>query len=192
MNANISTRVDVIQKKAMLKSEVKPLQSRMQSFASTDDLHVQLATNSLTIEKDMIGFITSKKTETEFLSVESSKSSSIFPKSYVRIDPQTGKEKEFILDIPQVKFELSEVNHEYERSRYTFVDLLSDFGGFNDGLLLLAHALTGTYAASMFTGKLASTFPVQEKEYSKKQSLKHTQSDLRERIKTDQGFQMSA
>ena len=52
------------------------------------------------------------------------------------------------------------MHHEYERSRYTFVDLLADFGGFNDGLLLLAHVLTGGYAASMFAGSLASTFPV--------------------------------
>ena len=62
--------------------------------------------------------------------------------------------------MPEIDFKLSETRHEYERSRYTFVDLLADFGGFNDGLLLVAHVLTGGYAASMFAGSLASIFPV--------------------------------
>ena len=80
--------------------------------------------------------------------------------TYSEVDRETGKEQDYKLRLASISFKLSETRHDYERSRYTFVDLLADFGGFNDGLLLVAHVLTGGYAASMFAGSLASTFPI--------------------------------
>ena len=46
--------------------------------------------------------------------------------------------------------------------------LLADFGGFNDGLLLLVSAITGIYSESMFQGKFASMLPVHNKLNKKK------------------------
>ncbi len=59
--------------------------------------------------------------------------------------------------------ELAPKRYEYERHDYTVVALLADFGGFNDGLLLLVSAITGLYSQSMFQGKFASMFPTQKK-----------------------------
>ena len=38
-----------------------------------------------------------------------------------------------------------------KRTRYNIWDLLSDVGGFNDGLMLVCQLLTGAYAAASFT-----------------------------------------
>ncbi len=46
----------------------------------------------------------------------------------------------------QIFLSLAVKRNEYVRQDYTLVALLADFGGFNDGLLLLASALTGMYS----------------------------------------------
>ena len=40
------------------------------------------------------------------------------------------------VDAPVV-FSLSDVEKTYEREVYTFMELLADFGGFNDGIVLI-------------------------------------------------------
>ena len=55
---------------------------------------------------------------------------------------------------------LSETLYEVERHRYTFVDGLSDFGGFNDGLFMLTYFIMAPYSYSMFMRSLVEQFPV--------------------------------
>ena len=48
------------------------------------------------------------------------------------------------------KFRLDEVKRSYEREVYSFMTLLSDFGGFNDGVILLPAILMTMYNAKMY------------------------------------------
>lgn len=76
----------------------------------------------------------------------------------------------YLLPDYQLEMVLSPVRYEYERHDYTFVAVLSDFGGFNDGLLLIAYGLTAAYNKSMFQGKFSSMFPVRQNQKSRHQS----------------------
>ena len=49
-----------------------------------------------------------------------------------------------------IEFNLSNVQRQYERKDYDFISLLADFGGFNDGLLLLASSFMYVYSKAMF------------------------------------------
>ena len=49
---------------------------------------------------------------------------------------------------------MGETFYEVERHRYTFKDGLSDFGGFNDGLFMLAYVIMAPYSHSMFMHSL--------------------------------------
>ena len=75
---------------------------------------------------------------------------------------------------------LSEVKYEDERHRFTFFEMLAEFGGFNDGLILIAKAVTGSYSYLMFLGHFSSTFPVRTRKRKRQQdqSLRETQSKL--------------
>ena len=58
---------------------------------------------------------------------------------------------------------VSDVRYEYERHDYTFFDLLGDFGGFIDGLTLIAYGLTKSYSKNMFQGSFLEKFPVNDR-----------------------------
>ena len=45
---------------------------------------------------------------------------------------------------------LSRERYNYERRAYTFVQVLSDFGGFNDGILLVFQAVVAVYANAKY------------------------------------------
>ena len=49
-----------------------------------------------------------------------------------------------------VDLQLSRVQRQYERKSYDFISLLADFGGFNDGLLLIASSFMYVYSKAMF------------------------------------------
>jgi len=78
-------------------------------------------------------------------------------------DPRPFESDFYTIPAYEMNFVLSTARYEYERHDYTFVALLSDFGGFNDGLLLIAYAFTGAYNKSMFMGRFSSLFPVRQK-----------------------------
>ena len=54
-----------------------------------------------------------------------------------------------------MKFELSDVQHEFERKDYNLISLLADFGGFNDGVSMLTSFFMAAYSSSMFAGSFA-------------------------------------
>ena len=45
----------------------------------------------------------------------------------------------------------------YERRAYTFMDLLGDFGGFNDAIIFIVSTVFASYSASMFEATIASS-----------------------------------
>ena len=63
----------------------------------------------------------------------------------------------------ELSVRVSDVRYEYERHDYTFFDLLGDFGGFIDGLTLIAYGLTKSYSKNMFQGSFLEKFPVNDR-----------------------------
>ena len=50
--------------------------------------------------------------------------------------------------------------YDQHRIRYTIVKMLADFGGFNDGLFLIASFITSSYAKTIFLLSFAHKVPV--------------------------------
>ena len=57
-----------------------------------------------------------------------------------------------------ILLELSKTMTSYERSPYTCLDLMGDFGGFNDGLYLVAGFLMSYYSSRMFQAAISQDF----------------------------------
>ena len=57
-----------------------------------------------------------------------------------------------------------------ERQRYSAMNLLGDFGGFNDGLMIFPSAIMGVYGSYFFTRMVAKEVPVKKRRNKKKQS----------------------
>ena len=45
----------------------------------------------------------------------------------------------------------------YERKAYTFMDLLGDFGGFNDAIIFILSTIFAGYSSRMFEASIATT-----------------------------------
>ena len=54
-----------------------------------------------------------------------------------------------------LKFFLGNKKMYYEREAYTFLELLGDFGGFNDALFLIIGTLSSFYASQMYQASIA-------------------------------------
>ena len=57
-----------------------------------------------------------------------------------------------------------------ERQRYSMMNVLGDFGGFNDGLVIFPSALMGIYSSYFFTRMVAKEVPVKKRRNKKKKS----------------------
>ena len=68
------------------------------------------------------------------------------------------------------RFDLSETKLTYEREVYSLMNLLSDFGGFNDGVIIIPAILMGMYNANQFYFAMAAIFPVKNKKRPKKKN----------------------
>ena len=65
-----------------------------------------------------------------------------------------------------VVFYLADKSKTYEREVYTFMEMLGDFGGFNDGIMLFPAILMSIYSNKMFLQSLFSKLPVKSKKTS--------------------------
>lgn len=122
----------------------------------------------MVLEQDKVGFLTAKTSEQEYLTLEKTQVigdllGHLICPTCAKDDPQPFLSPYYVIPKYEMTLALSTARYEYERHDYTFVALLSDFGGFNDGLLLLAYGLTGAYSKSMFMGRFSSMFPVRQK-----------------------------
>ena len=50
-----------------------------------------------------------------------------------------------------------------ERSAYSFMTLMSDFGGFNDGIAIFPAILMTIYNGKMYNAEKNSVFPIKRK-----------------------------
>lgn len=80
---------------------------------------------------------------------------------------------------------LDDVRYEYERHDYTFFEMLGDFGGFIDGLTLIAYGLTKSYSKNMFKGSFLEKFPVFDRQSTEAQA----KSQAREKLRNGQNVQ---
>ena len=76
-------------------------------------------------------------------------------KTFSVFDEASGERQNFTHPRYQIQMAISDVHHQFERSDYDFVSLLADFGGFNDGILLVASSLMFLYSKCMFDKSLA-------------------------------------
>ena len=120
----------------------------------------KLSASKLVLEQDKIGFKSENKSEVKYLRINSSEQLDSQEFYFKYLDPQTGDEVD--IEFKGISFivRLSDTRYHDELRRYTVVELLADFGGFNDGLLLIATALTSTYARITFMASFASQWPV--------------------------------
>ena len=65
------------------------------------------------------------------------------------------------LDSPTELY-LSDLEKTYEREVYTFMEALGDFGGFNDGVLIIPAILMHIYSSKMYLQALFSLLPVKK------------------------------
>lgn len=64
---------------------------------------------------------------------------------------------------------MSNKKNSYERTAYTFLTLLGDFGGFNDAIIFLISLFMSSYSSKIYAAHIASELQVHE-EPSEEQS----------------------
>ena len=62
-----------------------------------------------------------------------------------------------------IVFTLSDISKTYEREVYTFMEVLGDFGGFNDGIMLFPAIFMSIYSNKMFLQNLFRLLPVKKR-----------------------------
>ena len=82
--------------------------------------------------------------------------------------------------MPSASFDLSDKFWNLERKRYSAMSLLGDFGGFNDGILLIPTAIMGYYSSYFFNRKVAEEVPVKKKRSKKKKHRTALRQPLRD------------
>ena len=96
--------------------------------------------NELTLKDGQVGFMKEEPEPKTFLSIDSIEKVYIVEQSIYNTD---------LINYPtyETHFELSTSKKEYEREAYTILELLGDFGGFNDALLLLVGIISSFYSS---------------------------------------------
>ena len=69
-----------------------------------------------------------------------------------------------------LNIELSDIEITYEREVYAMIVGLSDFGGFNDGIILLPAILISIYSQKMYLKSLFTRLPIKRSSNSKENS----------------------
>ena len=67
------------------------------------------------------------------------------------------------LPIAELKVFLSDKRHKYERTRYSVMNLLSDYGGFQGAIVMIPSPLMSLYASGMLRRSLANQTPTVKK-----------------------------
>ena len=101
--------------------------------------------NELTLEDGSVGFLEEEAQPKTFLSIDS------IVKNYIN-EPEGD-----LKDYPtfETLFELGTRKKYYKRQAYTILELLGDFGGFNDALFMLIGLVSSFYGAQMYQAAIA-------------------------------------
>ena len=78
-----------------------------------------------------------------------------------------------------MKLQLADKEYMLERSTYSFMMFLSDFGGFNDGIAIFPAILMTLYNGKMYDAEKASVFPIKRKDAKGKKRSKKMQKKFK-------------
>ena len=101
--------------------------------------------NELALYDGKIGFLDEEGDPQTFLSIES------YEKVY--FEEPAGELKDY--PTYEFKFVMGNKKAYYTREAYTFFELLGDFGGFNDSILMIVGLLTSFYGSQMYQAAIA-------------------------------------
>ena len=87
-----------------------------------------------------------------------------------------------------LKLQLADIERTSERRVYSLIQLMSDFGGFNDGLNILPAILMAVYNSRMYHAAWASFFPVKERQKKSANSLKHSSNPVIDKYASKQAL----
>lgn len=109
--------------------------------------------NELTLKDGSVGFLEEEAEPKTFLSIDS------IEKVYIN-EPEGD-----LKDYPtfEATFKLNTRKRYYERNAYTFLELLGDFGGFNDALFMLVGLVSSFYGAQMYQAAVAQELQYNDK-----------------------------
>ena len=130
----------------MKTGKLTPVIRVLDAFSNSE---IELSLNELIDRNDYFGLLHSDPDPKAFFNLELSK-----PSGAERIN----KRQEMVYK--PVLFSLSDVKKTYEREVYTFMEALGDFGGFNDGILLIPAILMQIYSNKMYSQALFSLLPI--------------------------------
>ena len=88
----------------------------------------------------------------------------------------------------RVGVKLSSIKKVEMRQAYTILDLLGDFGGFNDAVYFLLSIPMGIYSSSMYSKHIASSFRLQSQPDSERSSRS---GSIENRISSQEASQKS-
>ena len=114
-------------------------------------MEIELSMNKLVNRDDYFGLVQVEPEPQQFLSIEK-----ITDFQSERLSNSLFGDT---LEHP-VLFSLSDIERTYEREVYSFMAALGDFGGFNDGIVLIPVILMSIYSQKMFLQELFSLLPV--------------------------------
>ena len=63
-------------------------------------------------------------------------------------------------------FSLSDISKTYEREVYSFMEVLGDFGGLNDGVVIILAILMQIYSSRMYLQSLFALLPIKQMKIS--------------------------
>ena len=95
--------------------------------------------NEAILQDTLIGFLESEAEPVHFLSVDR------------RTNIELNNKQIF-----EMKFSLTTEKNFYERTAYTLLDVLGDFGGFNDAIVFLISSVMGIYSAKMYAAQISA------------------------------------
>ena len=100
--------------------------------------------NELILDDNQSGFLSDEQDPINFLSVDR------IEKEYTTY--QVPKRQDSDIEFPYISAIIKmSTNKTYsERRAYTFLDLLGDFGGFNDAIIFIVSTIFASYSAAMY------------------------------------------
>ena len=119
------------------------------SANSFNEVKIEFEPSEFSDKAGWLGLLDDAVEPERFLTPNNSKEKSgKFSNSNQKLEPDN-------LPVAQFSLTMADYRHFYERSKYTFFTLLSDFGGFNEAVMLLPAQIMSFYASRMLSKSIA-------------------------------------
>ena len=115
-------------------------------------IELEITTNEFIDKKDWFGFNDNEPEPYTFMQIENSFTSKA----------EESNMKDNIRSLNTLKIRLSEKKRTYNRNQYDIMTLLSDFGGFQDVVVIIPSLFLSVYSSRMFQINLLTEIPAKE------------------------------